>query len=1422
MGIARNPNQWRPRFPPSPNAGGLQRGNRMNCPDCGNRIDSRVGYCVLCRSTSNLPESEGFLEGGSLLSGPPAQSTGALATPQTTPSAITSEPNLRADPHAIESRYRILGLLGRGGMGVVYKVFDRVMDRTVALKLLPGNRGSGPNAPPVEAEHLRQERVRLMKYEFLKMASFNHPNVARVYDFGFTRDGGYYFTMEFIEGEDLLTATSGMGYMEILVLVVDICRALEYIHSRGVVHHDIKPSNIMVLSSTDLSDLSFERVAQLDSVDQPPRIKLIDFGIMREISHSGGKKVRGTPRFMAPEAFRGEGDQRTDLYALGVTLYKVICGIYPFVGETLSELIALHRRRHPRPPSSLKPDLPPVWEELILKLLAKDPADRFGSANQVIRFINHRLGTNFRIETRRTSEGYVQSGKFVGRGAELKLLREGWRAIGSRPNETAQVLLIGGEAGVGKSRLLKEFKLDVQMSEGLIFVASCHPYQSIPYEAIATLLDQLLSHAAEHAPSLIRKYASVLGKLVKVPHLPQAVVPSLAEHAEERIRLFTRVAEFLREVSRHPEGEDAPSRERSPLVLVIEDLHLADPSTLDFIHALGQMLRGANVMLILTLRTDEPSPALELFDRVGNDPELQHWRKITLSRLKRGDVARLVETMFPRPDHLTTFIDRLMIETEGNVFFIEEIMKSLIEEGSIVREDRGWKLAEAGERIRLPSSIEGLIQRRFLLLDGTSRKLLQYAAVAAMACDPDLLRQFSGLDDHLVYEKLTDLTLRNRFLSEQRSPEGSRYDFVHGKFREVIYAGIDPGERRAIHRRIGVVLESLYPPREIAGQLAYHFLKGQEVEKAFEYSVLAGEIARERYNYDVAIAHYTNALTLPVDAPGRKCELYLYRAEALKIGGHYDAALEDYHKVLHGLIPMPEESVQESTERKGFILWDMSDIHRIQGRLELAMKCGMKALKLFSFLKHWQGMARSLNLIGRIHLSRHELSRAREVFQEALQLCFKYNDEAGVADALNNIGKIYHRWGDARAFDHFSRACAIRERMGDLYGMADALNNIGLAYYEAGDHERALGHLTRALEIRRSIGNRYGEAATLNNIGSVYFAKGWFRKSRKCFAESLELKRTFGNRYAIASALNNIGMCLLPLCHFDEARESFSEAIELARGIKDQRMEARLLHNFGLIERASGAYWAAMRFFRKAVQLCEQVGFREGRLHSLAEIGDLYRILGCGQEARGYLSRGLALAEEGKNADVRCRVLVALGLLALREGRMEEAADRLDMALRLAQRSGNLQLLLQSLEAQCRRWCRLSDAERYHETAKRLFREAKSVGYRTYFLQASLHLARLEAPRNFARAEHRLLRIGAISRRLGLFPILWRIEAMMGVLYLRHKKHVPERDLRAAGQKKLRQAEQILDGIAEKLPDPALREKFRATIELRRILEEPI
>lgn len=706
---------------------------------------------------------------------------------------------LNSGTSTLGGRYWLQDKLGSGGMGTVYRALDRLTGQTVALKQV--------NLTHAQTDSQSHDHRFALALEFKVLASLRHPNIITVLDYGFEGREPYY-CMELLDSaEPFATYAQPLPLATQVELMLQLLQALDYLHRRGVIHRDLKPSNVMVVDGM---------------------VKVLDFGLAlasetfpSDPEESSG--MVGTLFYAAPELVaNAPATVASDLYAAGVMLYQTLTGDLPF--RTTGNKYALMLKI-----ASSLPDFTHLADHplrgVIERLLQKAPQDRYASATEVIAAICTATHTPLPTESYAVRESYLQAAQFIGREREYSLLNT---ALSDAKAGRGSAWLIGGESGVGKSRLVEEIRTQALIEGALVLRGQAVAEGGQPYQLWRDAIRRLVLHTdlsdltAEVLKPLIPDLERLLGRAVNDP--PEIDVTSIQPRLLSAIEtLFTN--------SKHL------------VVLLLEDLHWADDSVF-LLKRLNDLAQTTRLFIIATYRDDErPSLTTDL-------PTLNH---LKLSRLTPEAIQRLSISMLGDIGKSPNLTDFLLQESEGNVFFVVEVVRALAEDAG--------QLADIGQK-PLPSQVltggvQSVIQRRLDKVPESARALMAVAAVNGRELDLPLLRALTTipLDTWLGQVATVIEALDND------------YRFAHDKLREGVLNRLSDPERRTLHRQIAQTLETIYPdsPEQYTA-LAYHWGQAQDAIKTVYNATLAGEQALRSGSYREAMQFFQQALALSVES----------------------------------------------------------------------------------------------------------------------------------------------------------------------------------------------------------------------------------------------------------------------------------------------------------------------------------------------------------------------------------------------------------------------------------------------------------------------------------------------------------------------------------------------------------------------------
>lgn len=754
----------------------------------------------------------------------------------------------------LADRYQLEGELGRGAAGVVHRAHDRVLDRMVALKIL--NQRSDA-----------LDRDRLL-HEARAAALLSHPNIVALYDAG-EDDGTPYLVMEMVDGPSL-RQVGPLDWEGIVRLAGEILDALDHAHGRGLIHRDLKPENILMEPSGPRH-----------------RARLADFGVARINAHrtatlDGG--IVGTPWYLAPEQALGESiDGRADLYSLGAVLYELVSGRPPFNGNDVLVVIAEHLHAPVVPPRTWRGEVPPMLEGFILRLLAKRPEDRFSGAVEARAALADVLLTAQSGDSDSPSPMLISQlarGRLVGRRAELDRLKGLWtETLGGR----GQMVVVSGEPGVGKSRLAQEMLVHARLSGARILRGGSYEFEATtPYlpfiEALRSWMnettDEALAEATlDIAPDLARLAPELTTRLGPFPERA-ALTP-----AEERLRLYEAVARLFKRLASRG------------LVVFLDDLHWADQGTLSLIHSLLRQIAGSPIFLLGAYREIELDRSHPLAAALVEWNRERLVTRLALGRLSLVETRLFLATLFGQETVGEPFANAIHKETEGNPFFLEEVIKALIEQGQIYRSGNQW-MSDTAENLAIPQSVKEAIGRRLDRLGATCLEVIHLAAALGKIFTFAELAAASGRTEDELLDAIDEAS-RAQLL---RPDSGESFAFTHDKIREVLYAEANPVRRRRLHQKILAALETVYAGHleTRVTDLAHHAILAADLDRGFDYSMMAVDRAERVYAHDEA-RRYADQARECAESLGDKARIVRAsraRSEVEVISGSSAAAAE--------------------------------------------------------------------------------------------------------------------------------------------------------------------------------------------------------------------------------------------------------------------------------------------------------------------------------------------------------------------------------------------------------------------------------------------------------------------------------------------------------------------------------------------------
>lgn len=1147
------------------------------------------------------------------------------------------------------NRYHLEAELGRGGMGVVYRAQDTLLNRPVAVKLLSAT-GLGTEG-----------HTRLLR-EAQAVARLNHPNIVLLYDAGETAIGESttvvpFIVMELVSGQTL-RRPSPLPVVELIPLALQICAALDHAHRHQVIHRDLKPEN-MILTAEG-------------------QVKLMDFGLARtngatRLTTEG--TLMGTFNYMAPELLQGqEATPQSDLYALGVILYQLVAGRPPFDGDSLLAVLSQHLHAPVTPPSTYQPSVPPMLDALIVQLLSKEPGDRPASVATVQQKLERIGQANTATLTITAEEAspldYLVRGRMVGRAKEFAEVKAAWRQAAA--GET-HVLLITGEPGIGKSRLVRELTTLAGLNNGATtLTGECYAERDAPYAPIGQMVRAVFTQ-----PKLTRALAlpttNLADLITLVPelraHYPDVPPnPPSPEPRADQQRLFESVVALCTQLTSH-----------APLLIVLDDAHWADSGSLALLRHLARRGRtlAFPILLAFTYRDAElaDSDALTAVLLDLNRERLS--TRLKLNRLDRPQTQELLAALFSE-EISPEFLESIYTETEGNPFFVEEVCRSLIEEGKLYRENGRWQRPAMSE-LAVPPSIRLAIEARLAKLSAATQDMLRLAAILGREFDFATLAAASDQPEDSLIDALENAE-KAQLVGEIKRKNGrnTTFAFVHALIPTTLRDMMNTLRRQRLHRKVFAAVERLHA--DDYERLAYHATQAGDEARALHYYRQAGDRALAAFANREAEAHYRDALELGGSNEEQATLLAKLAETLMNLSRAGDS------------IPVRRQAIERYRE--------LGDYNQVARLYALSARCAWLDGDTPAGLTICQeGMAVVDGRADGVPLAilLHETARAQYFNgvrgEEALALCrqaLAIGEAAGdpfvQAECLSTLGVLQTDVNESIA--SLTRAVQFAESSGSIFAATRARNNLANMLRLNGDLVGCQEHLLRAAEQARQLGAVANELYYLTGAAFGYSS----------FGELDKVEAMLPTLYDLLAALPNPGPAAVNL----------------------KALESRLLSRRGEWEQA-------IEDTRRLQAELRQRGQLHGLALACTYLGSLLLELGRLEEAETALQEAMAISEWGPTDPLQAGYF--LSAVYARQGRPVEAHRLLNEAQEKA--GSQLAVMHQMQLAQAK--ARVALAEKRFDEAEAAFRQVmtllEQMGMRWDLAQtcreaAELHLER--------------------------------------------------------------------------------------------------
>ena len=980
-----------------------------------------------------------------------------------------------ADLGSMAARFELGRLLKQGGGVNTYLGEERVSGVPVVVKTVA-------SADVSTAVQLRLQHEALVLGR-LGEATNLRPLMASGHD-----DGLFYLVQPLVPGVTL-TEQLRAGPLPVtaaLAVAIDILRALQVAHTEGVLHRDVKPSNVIVQPG------------------QPTGTTvLIDFGLARSagLDPSLEDESVGTARYLAPEAaglLEAGVDQRSDLYSVGVLLFECLSGRPPFTGTTVGQVLREHLSLPPPQLRSLGLSVPRALDGVIQRLLAKEPVERYQSAGAAVadlEVISEALANGISeppiMPGLHDVRHVVTEPSFVGRAQELATLTA---ALDGARHGRGGLVLIEAESGGGKTRLLDELAIQAaQLGAWVLRGQGIDQAGHRPFQLLDGVVGEVM-RAAEADPSVGDHLQSVLGDRREAVG---AALPPLAEllASGDASGLGPEAFGEARSVEALAALLDSLGSSRRPGLVLLDDGQWADGLASRLLarwHARPTPAR--HVLVVLAFRseevpTDHPLRAVEAS------------ATLRLGPFTEADITALCESMAgPLPAEALAAAVRL---ADGSPFMGSAVLRGMVESGALRSTNVGWEVdAAAMGEVRTSRRAALFLLRRFELLSPGARRLLEVGAVLGKAFGLDLAVELTGQAPSEVTMALDEARRRRILWVDEGS---STCSFTHDKLREALLDRLPLAERRALHRRAAERIEVLAPDRSF--ELAYHFDAAGEPARMLPYAMQAAELARGRHALEIAASHFRMAKRAcdgdarPDPALARAiCEGL---ADVLTLQGGYVEAQELLEQVLAHTTESTERAVLDG--KLGDLAFKRGDqvgaCRHLEGALRDLGRWVPRRDLAYMVAAVWEAAVQAMHTL----LPRRLVGRRSVVGRERDFLAMRMYSRLAYVYWFH-AGKVPCAWTHLRGMN-------LAERYPPSPELAQAYSEHAPVMTMAPWTNRGIAYAERSYEIRRDLGDVWGQGQSLGFHGVVLYAASRYAECIEKCQEAVRLLQRTGDRW---------------------------------------------------------------------------------------------------------------------------------------------------------------------------------------------------------------------------------------------------------------------------------------------------------------------
>lgn len=1011
----------------------------------------------------------------------------------------------------LKNKYRVAEKIGESEISVSYRAVDLESGADeYVVRLFRSNTLSA----------YKPDLVRF-RNEVDRISRVDHPGVVRLFDFGM-HDDDMYLVSGFIQGTTLASELGGNKITSVydsVIIMRMIAEVLQFCHSHNIIHRDLNPYNVYITGSFD-------------------SVRLTGFGVpfLKDFSKiESNLESLEMFAYVSPEIYGvipHNVDRRCDIYSAGIIFYRMLTGTLPYRSDSISGIIHQHLAMLPAPPSEFNSRVTPVIDSMVMKMMAKNPEDRYEDAASLISDIDRLLG----VKPADPRESYKKRTRLVNHEKKFGMIR----FLHDRMEASSgNVVLVSGAAGCGKTRFVEEAASYFTVSGTSVLWGNCpHNENRDPFAPLYDCMRGYLKSAESFDDLKAGEIADALCTVDTLPALlkicPElsALCSHYAEIPEDadinETKIVNSAVDFFRTLSNYEKG----------LVLILEDIQWADEGTLRFLDQLGAQIYSSKIMIVASYRSTETDMNSRLEEYLTRWKQSRlHFTSIEITPLSQYNLKRLLSQLLVSDHYRVSALgDYLYGVTSGNPFHLRELVRQFFEEDALYLRDGVWELRpEKREAIRESDSVITILLRRIDSFPAEDVFVIHVASVTGREINAQMLAQLCDMPIGTV-NRILDNFVEAHIL--ERRTDFSEFVFTYNRLAEILYTRFEQRDR--FHLRAAKYYESILSEKyeKYVYTILYHYKKAHDTEKLLEYAPLAAQLSRTSSQWEDALSYIETEYTM-LELRGEKETARYFRCmhergELLALQNRIPESRVCFESLLN-------KTASRSARAK--IYKNLAQLCARTGEFRQGRLYAKKGLSLCA--DFYAPALWPLTLIGEKFRTVKKMKSGRDSSRV-------YYDYRLAAELYHLLVFFASQWNDSSVVRNAMCAFAAAKRhfSGSRYYLG-AHKDIAIAFMTKGLSGRALDILYHNYEAEKAAGNDAGCGKALQLTGMAMLYSADFGAAKKAFSESLENFERIGDRYeALASLLGYIQAEYF-LSNYDICATEMPSLEEEARVIQD-------------------------------------------------------------------------------------------------------------------------------------------------------------------------------------------------------------------------------------------------------------------------------